>query len=74
MDKLVNIYFTSRFILSAWQTFAVSTPSDHLLMNFALYLDYEQGCLNSIIGTLAKLCTGAPTYTAIHRNKNVNGR
>ena len=30
-----------------------------------------QGRLNSIIGPRAKQCTGVPTYTTTHRNKNV---
>jgi patatin-like phospholipase/acyl hydrolase len=35
---------------------------------------YWQGRLNSIIGPGAKRCSGAPTYTTTHRNKNVNDR
>jgi hypothetical protein len=33
----------------------------------------NQGQLNSIIEPRAKQCTGAPTYTTTHRNKNFNG-
>jgi hypothetical protein len=32
----------------------------------------KQDCLNSILGLLAKQCTGALTYTTTHRNKTVN--
>jgi hypothetical protein len=32
----------------------------------------DPGRLDSIIGPRSKQCTGVPTYTTTHRNKNVN--
>ena len=42
-------------------------------MNWLIIM-HKMRWLNSIIDPWAKQCTGAPTYTTTHRNKNVNGR
>jgi hypothetical protein len=45
-----------------------------MFINILKIKKLRQGHLNSIIGSRAKQCTGGPTYTTTHRNKNVNGQ
>ena len=41
------------------------------IMEHILLIRLDQSHHNSIIGSRAKQCTGAPTYITTHRNKNV---
>ena len=47
---------------------------EQFVSNFKQVDGSEQGRLNRIICPLSMMCTGAPTVTTTHRNKNVNGR